>query len=222
MSVVETKTYSDVVKVSVDEPDVKVSVAEPDVKVSVVEPDANHKKELTIDDLDESHFSNISICIPRVYKNITWKRIKDIFIKLNWGFIKRIDIVPIKSTNKNTFNKAFIHINNWNIQYKHILLHIINGLSVKITYDKPWFWIIHISKHTEMKHKNIKDKSSETLKTDKKTIKNKPYNDSQVIKRMRYLEQSNKKLIETVNKLLKESSNNNSSDCVSIEDNKKE
>jgi len=53
----------------------------------------------------------ISLCIPRVFNNIGWRRIKQVFIDLRWGFVERVDVIKL-GKNK----RAFVHFapGKWN------------------------------------------------------------------------------------------------------------
>ena len=77
---------------------------------------------------------NPSLCIPRVFPNISQSRIQNIFNDLKIGEIERIDIVP--KTEK--FNRVFIHFRRWHNQ--EVKERILNGKDIKIIYDDPWFW----------------------------------------------------------------------------------
>ena len=37
----------------------------------------------------------VSLCIPRVFNNIGWRRIKQHIIEANLGFVERVDVVPV-------------------------------------------------------------------------------------------------------------------------------
>jgi len=87
----------------------------------------------------------ISICIPRVFNNIGWRRIKQVFIDLRWGFIERVDVIPCGK-----FKKAYVHFGagKWNMRDRRArtaLTSLQNGDEVQIMYDEPWFWKISIS-----------------------------------------------------------------------------
>jgi len=91
--------------------------------------------------------NNPSICIPRVYKNISYEHIKNIFEnKLAFGYIKKIDMIPIQ--NDNVFKKVFIHFKYWNDSSEHVKQLFLEGAIVKIVYDDPWFWKCSINKIT--------------------------------------------------------------------------
>jgi hypothetical protein len=87
----------------------------------------------------------VSICIPRVFNNIGWKRIKQVFRDLRWGFIDRVDVIHCGK-----FKRAYIHFapGKWNMRdsrARGALTSLQNGDEVKILYDEPWFWKISIS-----------------------------------------------------------------------------
>lgn len=88
----------------------------------------------------------VSLCIPRVFNNIGWRRIKQTFIDLRWGFVERVDVIPMGS-----FKRAFVHFapGRWNTQdaeARQALAALADGDEVKIVYDEPWFWKIGISR----------------------------------------------------------------------------
>ena len=83
-----------------------------------------------------------SMCIPRVYPNISEGRIRKIFDELNIGVIERVDIV-LKTTEKGErFNRVFIHMDRWfhNSNASVARERLLNGKDIKIIYDEPWFW----------------------------------------------------------------------------------
>ena len=87
----------------------------------------------------------VSICIPRVFNNINWKRIKELFITMNWGFVERVDLIPCGS-----HKRAYVHYapGKWNMrdrQARNALTALQNGEEVKVVYDEPWFWKLSIS-----------------------------------------------------------------------------
>ena len=94
--------------------------------------------------------SEISICIPRVFKNITIHFITDIFQnKLKLGIIKRVDVILNHNLNhnlnnqlNNQFKKVFIHFESWydNKNAVSVKNKLSQGLTIKIVYNSPWFW----------------------------------------------------------------------------------
>jgi hypothetical protein len=96
-----------------------------------------------------------SICIPRVFENISSQRIMKVFELCNVGTVMRIDLVHCKTKtnpNPNTriiddkktnkkFNCAFIHLQWNNSEYASWMRKsLICGEEVKVCYDDPWFW----------------------------------------------------------------------------------
>jgi len=75
-----------------------------------------------------------------------------VFINANWGYVERVDLVPVGRIPKGRFKTAFIHYraNSWNTrdtQACEVLEKLSNGPThhVEITYDEPWYWKIFIS-----------------------------------------------------------------------------
>jgi len=88
----------------------------------------------------------ISICIPRVFNNIGWRRVKQVMISCGWGYVERVDMVP-----QSGFKRAFVHFapNRWNTRNPEamaVLEALKNGDEVKIVYDEPWYWKIGLSR----------------------------------------------------------------------------
>ena len=86
-----------------------------------------------------------SLCIPRVFKNISEKRIRAIFYSLKLGFVERVDMVAKSGKDGKEFWRVFVHFSQWNdrnptaTQFKAKLE---RGEQVKVVYDQPWFWMI--------------------------------------------------------------------------------
>lgn len=87
--------------------------------------------------------SEPSICIPRVFENITQERIARIFGEL-FGprAIKRIDLIKRENEKGERYQRAFIHFNEWpsTSEAQAMRRQLIAGQEVKIVYDDPWFW----------------------------------------------------------------------------------
>jgi len=93
-------------------------------------------------DLDSFAPSDPSICIPRVFANITPARVEAIFSNLDFGVIDKIDMVSKTNAKGEKFQRVFVHFSSWNsseqaIKVRHDLLEMRN---VKVVYDDPWFW----------------------------------------------------------------------------------
>ena len=101
--------------------------------------------------------SQPSLCIPRVFNNITELRIRKIFNELSLGKISRIDMTEHKNE-KGTFNRVYIHFEKWfcNENAKITRKKLILGNEIKIIYDNPWFWKVSASKwEPPSKSKNL-------------------------------------------------------------------
>ena len=90
--------------------------------------------------------NGISLCIPRMFNNIGHRRVKGVFIKQNWGFVERVDVIHYGD-----HKKAFVHFRkgswNWNVRTAQILDQLQRGEQIHLRYEngKPWFWHVGIS-----------------------------------------------------------------------------
>jgi hypothetical protein len=91
----------------------------------------------------------ISLCIPRVFDNITETNVYNVFNKLNIGKIHSINM--IKRTNKkNKIVKCvFINLDNryFNESSQYMWNELMSGKEIKIVYDDPWFWNVSIKRN---------------------------------------------------------------------------
>ena len=86
-----------------------------------------------------------SICIPRTLNNTTWRDVKNTFEGiLGTGTVERVDIVP--SRNNDPFCKIFIHFRYWPTCSENYPIavelreRLMNGETLNVVYDTPWFW----------------------------------------------------------------------------------
>ena len=100
--------------------------------------------------LDLSTFSASapSICIPRVFPNITKARVEAIFRNLGFGELEQVDMVKKTNSKGEKYQRVFVHFKQWNddeqtCQARQMLL---NDQQVKVVYDDPWFWKLSASK----------------------------------------------------------------------------
>ena len=89
----------------------------------------------------------ISICIPRVFNNIGWRRIKQHMIEANLGFIERVDVIPVAG---GAYKRAFVHFaaGKWNMRdemARDMLKALQDGKKIKLEYESPWYWLAGIS-----------------------------------------------------------------------------
>lgn len=91
--------------------------------------------------------SSPSVCIPRVFSNISWKRVKDVFDALNLGEIERVDMVKKTSEKGDEFKRVFVHFKEWATtpEAQQVREKLLSGSEVKIVYDEPWFWKLSMS-----------------------------------------------------------------------------
>jgi hypothetical protein len=89
-----------------------------------------------------------SMCIPRVFKNVTRERIGAVFRDLNLGIIDRIDMIGRENENGDKFQRVFIHFKKWfrNENADRARVMLIQGKEIKVIYDDPWFWKISANK----------------------------------------------------------------------------
>jgi hypothetical protein len=91
-----------------------------------------------------------SLCIPRVFKNISREYIETVFTKLNIGTIEKIDIIPSKEQHNS--NLVFIHL-FWNQteNSKKARERLLTNQDIKVHYDEPWFWKVIVNKSKQIK-----------------------------------------------------------------------
>ena len=105
-----------------------------------------------------------TLCIPRVYKNITEQRIYRIFTDISLGEIERIEIVPRRSEKGEEYNRVFIHFKRWyvNSNANKARELLISGKEIKVIYSDPWFWKISVykDKRQRLKYNNKINKNN--------------------------------------------------------------
>lgn len=89
-----------------------------------------------------------SLCIPRVFNNISEDKIRQVFNDISLGKIRRIDIVARKNEKGEPFKRVYIHFESWHSNDSAVAARrkIISGKEIKIVYDNPWFWKVSINK----------------------------------------------------------------------------
>ena len=82
-----------------------------------------------------------SLCIPRVFANITEKRIRDTIHSLDLGNIVRVDMILRTSEKGEKFQRVFIHL-EWGNSANAVRSRkcMLEGKNIKVIYDDPWFW----------------------------------------------------------------------------------
>ena len=96
-----------------------------------------------------------SICIPRVFSNITEARVLAIFKNLDLGEIERVDMIQRTNEKGENFQRVFVHFTEWydtteagepNASAIEVRQRLLKGIQVKVVYDDPWFWKLSASK----------------------------------------------------------------------------
>ena len=90
-----------------------------------------------------------SLCIPRVFANITDERVWGVFNELNIGEIDRIDMVHKEGANNNvSYQRVFVHFKMWysTPEAADVRKRLVKGDTIKIVYDDPWYWKLSPSK----------------------------------------------------------------------------
>lgn len=95
-------------------------------------------------------FQGVSLCIPRVFANIGWRRIKQHMIEANLGFVERVDVIPVYKFGKVAYKRAFVHFGagKWNMRdetARQALKVLQEGKKIKLEYESPWYWLVGIS-----------------------------------------------------------------------------
>jgi hypothetical protein len=89
----------------------------------------------------------VSLCIPRVFNNIGWRRIKQHIIDANLGYVERVDVIPVAG---GKYKRAFVHFaaGRWNMRdatARQALKALQEGKKIKLEYEQPWYWLVSIS-----------------------------------------------------------------------------
>ena len=93
--------------------------------------------------------SEPSICVPRIYMNITKERVHDVFADLfGHQAIERVDMIERENKEGEPYKRAFVHFKFWprTEQSTEVRLKLLNGEEVKVVYDQPWYWRISASR----------------------------------------------------------------------------
>jgi len=101
-------------------------------------------EQLTINEIAAMSGDNakgVSICIPRIFRNINAYRIKKSFIALDWGYVERVDVISSGKT-----NRAFVHYRPGQFNASKVLSALCDGNEVKVIYGEPWFWKLSLSR----------------------------------------------------------------------------
>ena len=87
----------------------------------------------------------MSLYIPRVFANITEKRVMEVFEKNEIGKVKHVDFITKIGKDKKVYNSAYVHFEYWydNTVSQNIQNKLDAGKETKIMYDDPWYWVVY-------------------------------------------------------------------------------
>jgi hypothetical protein len=98
-----------------------------------------------------------SLCIPRVFHNITESKIRRVFNEL--GFIRNVDIKQRYNEKGEVCKKVYIHFDKWfwNEKARYVREEVMLGNEVKVVYDEPWYWKVSaLTEDNRLEHREEK------------------------------------------------------------------
>jgi len=103
-----------------------------------------------------------------MFSNIDEERIKSVLSK--YGQIDKIVLVPKVGEDGHTFNSVFIYFKSWNDtkEASELQTSLKNGGSVRVTYDKQWYWIV--LSNTSKKNDSNNKPNNKTNNNTKSTV----------------------------------------------------
>ena len=102
------------------------------------------KKNRTMARVDGLPDHEPSLCIPRVFKNLSRQFILDRLKEVNLGTVHRLDIVKVQSNQKgkDSYQRVFVHL-TWNTasaESQEARRQVLDGRDIQIIYEDPWYW----------------------------------------------------------------------------------
>ena len=93
--------------------------------------------------------TSMSLCIPRVFNNITETKVYNVFNKLNIGQIHSINMIERTNKKGKIVKCVFINFDYWylNGQPSQMRNQLLSGKEIKVVYDEPWFWNVSIKRN---------------------------------------------------------------------------
>ena len=91
-----------------------------------------------------------SMCIPRVFENISERQVREVFEQLDLGELDHIDIIERSSEKGEKYKRIFIHFRKWywNDDAINARRRLVEGKDIKVVYNMPWFWKISANRWT--------------------------------------------------------------------------
>jgi hypothetical protein len=115
--------------------------------------------------------SQPSLCIPRVFNNISESKIRQVFDELGLGRISGVDIKERRNEKGDSFKRVYVHFEKWfwNEDAQSVRKKLVSGKEIKVVYDNPWFWKVSASKWTPSRDYEIGgDRTSERISNKQK------------------------------------------------------
>jgi hypothetical protein len=84
-----------------------------------------------------------SLYIPRVFVNIGTKRITDVFNRIGFGKVSKVDFIRRSGNKGKDYNSVYVHFDYMNNTpaVNHFLERLVKG-SARVVYDDPWYWLV--------------------------------------------------------------------------------
>lgn len=132
-----------------------------------------------------SDCSEPSLCIPRVFTNITRETVISVIEDYGLGVVERVDMVLRENEQGKPFNRVFIHFKEWNDTEKarDARDKIMSGEMIRVTYDTPWFWKIG----KNFSKKVLKTKTTNTTKRNDGPVQKLPTAPRTPVKRVHFV-----------------------------------
>jgi len=104
-----------------------------------------------------------SLCIPRVFPNITSERVKAVFEQLGIGRVDRVDVVVRTGEKGETLKRVFVHL-EWNDSENAAKARqrLLCGNDIKVIYDEPWFWKISANRSTREPRPQVQERRQDS------------------------------------------------------------
>jgi hypothetical protein len=103
-----------------------------------------------------------SMCIPRVFENISERQVREVFEQLDLGQLDHIDIIERKSEKGENYKRIFIHFSKWywNDEACTARRRLIEGKDIKVVYNMPWFWKISANRWSNNNNNQIRESNA--------------------------------------------------------------
>ena len=109
-----------------------------------------------------------SMCIPRVFENISERQVREVFEQLDLGQLDHIDIIERSSEKGEKYKRIFIHFSKWYWNDDAITARrrLIEGKDIKVVYNMPWFWKISANRWTGNNNPSVMQRESNAIHED--------------------------------------------------------